>query len=238
MSTKKSYPQVTVAVVNYNGKKWLRRCLSSLANLAYPKENLEVLVVDNGSEDGSVTFICRNHPWVKVLTNDQNNFARACNLAMRQARGTYVAFLNNDAAVEKKWLAELVKVAVTDPKIAAVGSKILLEDGRINSAGHRPLPSFYWEDKGFQEQDLGQYDRVTEAESLSGCAVMYNTGHLKISGSDNSSGSSINRQRMRSAFRYWYVSCGKAVGSGFQSVSNFTCRMTNASMSFSSSVSS
>jgi cellulose synthase/poly-beta-1,6-N-acetylglucosamine synthase-like glycosyltransferase len=65
-------PFVTVIVVNYNGKPFLPACLGSLAGIDYPRDKLEVILVDNNSSDGSVAYIKENFHWVKVLQLDKN----------------------------------------------------------------------------------------------------------------------------------------------------------------------
>ncbi|MBN1586931.1 MAG: glycosyltransferase [Candidatus Omnitrophica bacterium] len=179
MKNSHPHPQVAVSVINYNGVKHLDKCLASLEALNYPRSRLRLSLVDNGSTDTSLEFVQTRYPNVRILQNDQNNFSRALNLATRECPGEYVVFLNNDTTVERSWLKELVKAAQGRPEVAGVGSKILLSDGRINSAGHQELPSFYWEDRGFEEKDIGQYDEVTEVSSLSGCAAMYRKEYLE-----------------------------------------------------------
>ena len=63
---------VTIIVVNYNGMRYLGRCLNSLFSMDYPLEEVEIIVVDNGSSDGSLEFIQSNFPMVKILKNSVN----------------------------------------------------------------------------------------------------------------------------------------------------------------------
>ena len=97
------FPSVSVIVVNFNGKKYLKDCFKSLFNLSYPKEKLEVIMVDNGSEDGSIEYVKRYCPKVKILKNDINNYCRANNLGIKKSKGAYVALINMDTKVTKDW---------------------------------------------------------------------------------------------------------------------------------------
>lgn len=124
-------PSVSVIVVNYNGLTHLGPCLSSLSALAFPQDNLEVILVDNGSTDGSADWVRANFPDAHLLENCENvGFARGNNQGVAAARGKYVAFLNNDTRVDSRWLSELVTAVTSSPGVACAASKILSWDGR------------------------------------------------------------------------------------------------------------
>src|SRR6266850_2034514 len=122
---------VSVIILNYNGREHLDACLSSLLDLDFPKEQLEVIVVDNGSTDGSVGFIKSAFPDIHIIENEINlGFSRAANVGASKATGEYVAFLNNDMRVDKKWLKILVDIAGSKQGAACVGSTVLKWDGK------------------------------------------------------------------------------------------------------------
>ena len=103
-------PLISVVVANWNGCRFLEKCLSSLATQTYPA--VEVIVVDNGSSDGSVAWIAAHFPAVQVVANASNRgFAVANNQGIAAARGAFVALLNNDAWAEPDWLAHLYAAA-------------------------------------------------------------------------------------------------------------------------------
>ncbi len=132
-----SLPKVAVVILNYNGRHHLERCFDSLAALDYPRERLDVFLVDNGSEDGSVEDMRSRWPWVRLILNPRNyGFAAACNQGAANRRdASIVAFLNNDMRVDPAWLRELVSPIVRG-EAAATTSKMLSWDGsRIDSAG-------------------------------------------------------------------------------------------------------
>gem|GEM_PF-555348 len=170
---KKTQPLVSVIVVNYNGKHFLKACFDSLLVMDYPQEQLEILLVDNGSIDGSLEFIRENYPGVKVFQNDINNYARANNLGIKAARGEFLALLNNDVKVDKEWLTTLVRTAQEESSTGAVGSKILFMDGTVQSLGHLESNDFYWGDIGFGNPDNVPSEGTKEVTSICGCSVLY-----------------------------------------------------------------
>lgn len=113
--------KVSVIIVNYNGKRFLKDCFESLRKQIF--KDFEVIFVDNGSSDNSVEFVKKNYPKVRVIENESNlGFAEGNNVGYRVAKGKYVVLLNNDTIVDKNWLKELVDVAEKDKSIAIVGA--------------------------------------------------------------------------------------------------------------------
>lgn len=129
-------PTVSVLVLNYNGLQHLERCFSSLQQLEYPAEKLELILVDNHSSDGSVEFMRAQFPTVKTICHTENfGFSKGNNLGAAQARGQLVAFLNNDMRVDPRWLIELVQPLLRAPGVVSAGSKILSWDGQYIDYG-------------------------------------------------------------------------------------------------------
>jgi len=127
---------ISVVVANWNGCRYLEQCLSSLAAQTYPA--VEVIVVDNGSSDGSVGWLAEHFPAVRVVANDTNRgFAVANNQGIAAAHGAFVALLNNDAWAEPDWLANLYAAAETEARVGAVASLMLLaaRPDTVDSAG-------------------------------------------------------------------------------------------------------
>jgi len=142
------FPPVSIITVNLNGKDYLSVLLESIAKLDYPQEKLEIIVVDNGSTDGSADFISSNYPQVKLIRNDYNTgFAVANNQGAAAATGDYAAFLNNDTKVDSQWLIELLRPVYGDSETVCAGSKVLSIDGKaLDFAGGM----INFEGKGFQ----------------------------------------------------------------------------------------
>ncbi len=124
-------PTIAVITVNFNGRAHLDDCLQSLERMDYPRERWDVIMVDNASRDGSVAHVRDKFPWVKVLTNAENEgFAPAVNQAVRETDAEYLAFLNNDMHVDRGWLREAVaQLAGGRTDTVCVASKILNWDG-------------------------------------------------------------------------------------------------------------
>lgn len=164
-----AWPSVAVVIPNFNGRQLLQECYASLMSLDYPSGRVQIVLVDNGSSDGSVEFTQANYPEVAVVTNRTNlGFARACNQGAEAAASEYVAFLNNDMRVHRAWLTELVKPLLEDETIAAAASKILTWDGKsIDFAGG----SVNFTGHGFQlemhDTNIGRY--VEQKDLLFAC---------------------------------------------------------------------
>lgn len=129
-------PLVSIIILNYNGLSDLKACLDSLYNLAY--HNIEIIFVDNNSQDKSVEYVKRNYKEIKVVELKKNyGFAKGNNLGVAYANGEYIVLLNTDTEVDVKWLSELVKFASEYNEVGIVGSKIYYYDDRniINFAG-------------------------------------------------------------------------------------------------------
>ena len=103
-------PRVSIVILNWNGRHHLDGCFESLDGLDYPRDRVEVILVDNGSVDGSVEHVRAAHPGVRLLANPVNvGFSAGCNQGAREARDAQqVVFLNNDIRVEPAFLRELV----------------------------------------------------------------------------------------------------------------------------------
>ncbi|MCB0851901.1 MAG: glycosyltransferase family 2 protein [Bacteroidetes bacterium] len=115
--------QVTIAILNWNGKNWLEKFLPSVIATNHP--SYEILVIDNGSTDDSISFLSENFPSVKVEQLDQNyGFTGGYNRAMAFIDTPYIVLLNSDVEVEPNWLGPLVDVMEKDPQVASVQPKI------------------------------------------------------------------------------------------------------------------
>jgi GT2 family glycosyltransferase len=115
--------QVSVIVVNWNGKHHLEECLSSLSNQTF--EQFESILVDNGSTDGSVEFVLKHFPEVRIIRLKENvGFCRGNNIGFQHSMGDFVALLNNDTRVDRRWLEELCNAMEQDPEIGMCASCI------------------------------------------------------------------------------------------------------------------
>ena len=116
--------RVSVVIVNYNGRPHLPGLLASLRRQTY--DDLEIILVDNGSSDGSVEYICSHFPEVKTVSLPENvGFSEANNVGAEVATGAYLCLVNNDMCADRNLLQELFKAIEESPTIGAVGPKIL-----------------------------------------------------------------------------------------------------------------
>jgi GT2 family glycosyltransferase len=129
-------PSAAIVILNYEGLRHLDGCFASLRALDYPAGRFEVVLVDNGSTDGSQAAVRERHPWVRLVENSENRgFAAACNQGAAQVGAEVVVFLNNDMRVEPGWLRELV-APLARGECRMTTAKMLSWDGKlINSAG-------------------------------------------------------------------------------------------------------
>jgi GT2 family glycosyltransferase len=117
-------PAVSIIVLNWNGERYLRRCLDAIAAQTF--RDYEVLVLDNASTDGSVESVPARWPSFRLVKFDQNlGFAVGNNQGAKIARGRWVAFLNNDAFPEPEWLANLVRAAQTHTEFSFFSSRLV-----------------------------------------------------------------------------------------------------------------
>ena len=159
----------------------LREALRSLQRQTGLTREPEVIVVDNGSADGSVEMLRSQFPRVRLIGNHENRgFCAATNQGMGAAAGEFISLLNNDAVAEPGWLAELVKVFDGQPAVGMAASKVMqfADRQRIDKAGHLLWPDGQNRGRGTGARDTGQFDRVEEVLWPDGCAAMYRRAML------------------------------------------------------------
>jgi GT2 family glycosyltransferase/tetratricopeptide (TPR) repeat protein len=125
----------SIIIPTWNKIELTKQCLTALA-AATMDVSFEVIIVDNGSTDGTREFLSELKGDVQIIQNDRNlGFAKACNQGARAARGKYLVFLNNDTIPQSQWLNPLVNEVEDYPEVGIVGSKLLFADGSIQHAG-------------------------------------------------------------------------------------------------------
>ncbi|MBT0653155.1 glycosyltransferase family 2 protein [Geobacter luticola] len=170
-------PRVVIIILNWNGKDDTSECLESLNALTY--SNYEIIVVDNGSTDGSQRYIKEKYPQVLLMETGQNlGFTGGNNrgiTAALQKNADYVLLLNNDTVVDGQFLDELVfagesrkDVGILNPKIYYYDEPRLLWYAGGNISLLQGLSRHF----GFQEIDHGQYDTTREVNFITGCAFL------------------------------------------------------------------
>ncbi len=164
----------SIIIVNWNGIGCVRDCLRSVRRQTYAP--FEVIVVDNGSTDGSREWLRANaaNSFRLVEFDVNTGFGRGVNAGIRASAGEFVVLLNNDAWADERWLENLV-AAAQDVGAGMVASKILFHDRRevIDKAGHLLYPDGLNRGRGAGETDTGQYDKEAETLFPDGCAALY-----------------------------------------------------------------
>lgn len=128
--------KISIIIVNWNGMKFLSECLDRLRHQTY--QEFTIILVDNGSNDGSVNFVSRYYPEVKTIALPKNiGFSAANNLVLKTVQSKYVALLNNDAVPHPLWLKSLIEALESHPEAGFAASKMLFYDnlGIIDRAG-------------------------------------------------------------------------------------------------------
>ena len=118
---------VTVIIVNWNSRLLLADCIDRIKKQTF--RQFDIIIVDNGSKDDSVTYVSSTYPEVKLVSLKRNlGFARANNIAIQNSRSKYVALINNDAYAEPDWLENLVSALENNPKAGLAASKMVYAD--------------------------------------------------------------------------------------------------------------
>jgi GT2 family glycosyltransferase len=162
-------PYVVVVVLNWNDYENAQACLQSLSDVAYP--NMDVVVVDNGSTDGSGERIDREFDWCEVTFTGENlGFAGGNNVGIERARekgADYVLLLNNDTVVESDFLAPLVEAAESEDHVALVSGVIRDESGELWYSG-----GSFWLDRCRIKRDDAIKDENEPYETEFVCGAM------------------------------------------------------------------
>jgi len=172
--------KVSVIIPHWNGIDVLSECLDSLGKSNY--KNIEIIVVDNASSDGSQDWIRSNHPNIILVQNKSNlGYAEGCNVGAKSSSGEYLIFLNNDTVQNENWIESLVDFLNLNRNVAAVQPKILnyFDRTKFDYAGG----CGGWIDVlGFPfargrlflnlEKDEGQYEKIRPIFWASGTALM------------------------------------------------------------------
>jgi N-acetylglucosaminyl-diphospho-decaprenol L-rhamnosyltransferase len=133
-------PEISVVVANYNASPRLEMCLRALRGHAC-RRGVEVIVVDDGSSDGSAAMVRRKFPEMQVMANPRNcGYARSCNLAIRVARGRFIHLLNNDVELQPGALDALADFLDGNAAAGTAGSLLLNDDGSVQISA-KALPT-------------------------------------------------------------------------------------------------
>jgi GT2 family glycosyltransferase len=172
---------VCVVVVSYNSRERLRACVAGLAG----RPGIEVVVVDNASPDRGLEAVA-DLPVTALQLDRNGGFAHGCNVGWRTRKGDYVLFLNPDATIEEADVRRLASVLDADPRVAAVGPRILHSTGELDFSQrrfprlrstyaqafflHRIFPRALWADETVRREEA--YERPGSPEWISGACML------------------------------------------------------------------
>jgi GT2 family glycosyltransferase len=169
---------VVVIIINWNGKKYLDECLSSLREQTFKK--FRIILVDNGSDDGSADYISKIFPEVKLIKLDNNTgFAYANNIGIKEAfkdqSVEYIITLNNDTCCDREYLEKMVNCVVAHSDAGSIQAKVVnyFENEIIDSVGILIYPEMSAINRGQKEKDQGQYENEEEIFGASASAALY-----------------------------------------------------------------
>lgn len=169
-----STPQLTVAVLSYNGRHLLQVILPSLAHQSF--RDFEVVVVDNGSRDDTVTWLEENWPEAQIVSLPDNvGVTAALNVCAQAGRGELVGLFNNDLELDPDCLEELVRALAEHPEAGWAGGKLIDFHRRdvIDGAGDAYTWQGIGDRRGRGERDRGQYDEPCAIFGACGGAAVY-----------------------------------------------------------------
>jgi GT2 family glycosyltransferase len=160
--------KITIIILTWNGLAYTKRCLETLrGRTAFP--DCEVVVVDNGSTDGTVEYL-RSLSWLRLFENSSNlGFVRGNNRALAECGGdSDFVLLNNDTEIiQPEWLSRLQATAYSAPEVGIVGARLRRPDGILQHAGtYMPVETFWGQQVGAGEKDVNQFNADAEVEGV------------------------------------------------------------------------
>lgn len=170
---------VSVVILNWNGDRYIRQCLDSVINQAY--RSIEILVVDNGSDDNSPEIVEKEYKDVILIRNNKNlGYGGGNNIGIEKSKGEFVLILNNDAELDHQCISEMKRAIDKDVKYGAAASKILFKDSPsvIDAAGIVVFPDGLSIARGRLEPEACCKEE-TEVFFASGCCALYRKAMLE-----------------------------------------------------------
>ncbi len=165
---------VSVNILTYNGQDLIELCLKSVLEQTY--SDIEILVIDNASEDETVSRIRQG---IKIIQNKENlGFSAGHNIGIRESKGEYILCLNQDVVLDKNFIKNAVEAVEVDKKIGAVQGKLYKKDKTIDTTGLLMFKNRRVVCRGQGEKDKGQYKRG-EIFGADGAAPLYRCSALE-----------------------------------------------------------
>lgn len=185
----KLQPLVSIVILNWNGKDRLKKCLNSVKKISYSKK--EIIVVNNGSTDGSKNFLQKYHPEIKVIELKKNvGYARGKNMGVSKSKGKYILALDNDTAVTSNFLEPLVDAMEKDKSIGIIQPQIrsMIHKNLLDSVGSFMTATGFLYHFGYMKPYSRKiYQIPLYAYSIKGaCFIISKKDYLELGGLDES----------------------------------------------------
>ena len=174
--------KVSVIIPNYNGMSYLKTCLKSIKNQTFLEYS--VILVDNGSSDGSVNLVRNEYSWVKLIDLPKNyGFCHAVNEGIRISKTPYVIFLNNDTEVFPDFVEQLLKGIEERPTAFSCSSMMIQDQERskVDDAGNF-YNAFGWGFARGKGKDISKYDKPSRIFAACAGAAIYRREYLNQMG--------------------------------------------------------
>lgn len=177
---------VSIVIVNYNGKKFLKKCIDSI--LKGTKVPFEIILIDSGSKDGSVEYLKNNYKAEKrlIIIDSKKNLgpARSRNIGIKKAKGKYAAFLDCDTEVDKNWLSGAIKFLEENKNVGGGQLKILNMEKRqhFDCAGEKFTKQGFLVERARGAKDVGQFDGVEDIFSGKTAAMIFRKDVIRKAG--------------------------------------------------------
>lgn len=171
-------PLVSIIIVNWNGWHLLSDCLASV--FAQTFQQLEIILVDNNSTDGSVACIATQFPMVRIVSLPRNTgFTGGNNEGLRHAKGQFIVLLNNDARLENRWLEYMVAAMTADDRLGSCAAKIIIDGtDRLDSAGDIFTTAFTGTKRG-ELQPAHLFNQTCQVAGPCAAAAIYRRAMLE-----------------------------------------------------------
>lgn len=162
----------SIIIVNYNGKFLMTSCLEGILKQGY--KEFEVIVVDNGSSDGSVSFLQESFPWVRLFALEKNTGFTGGNIeGLRHAKGEWIVLLNNDALLCHDWLAIMTFEMKSEPALGLCASRLVIEGTRLLDAAGDAFTTAFSGTKIGEMHDIEEYAERRLVPGACAAAAIY-----------------------------------------------------------------
>ena len=182
--------KLSIVIVSYNVKDYIKQCIRSILRSNLPKSSFEIIIIDNDSYDGTVQDIKKSFDNIYIIENKVNEgFSKAVNKGIKKANGDFICLLNPDVIINENTFSTLIKYLQSNKHVGCIGPKIINVDGSIQHSCKRSFPTplnaifrLFYLDKIFPKSKFfGKYNltyldvnKIHKVDAISGAFMMFN----------------------------------------------------------------